>query len=184
MSTSVAANSSPESPAEIGRDIGDWRPEDPRFWADTGAGVARRNLIWSILTEHIGISVWSIWSVLVLFMGPKYGVDPAGKFLLTAVPALVGSMLRLPYTFAVAKFGGRNWTMFSALVLLAPVIATALVFKPGVSYTTLLLVAALAGFGGGNIGVAGVQLVGLLVLATAGKTHPRLVLGIYDRLGR
>ena len=33
--------------------------------------------------------------------------------------------------------------------------------------------------GGGNIGVAAVQLVGLLVLATVGAAHPRLVAGVY-----
>jgi NNP family nitrate/nitrite transporter-like MFS transporter len=33
--------------------------------------------------------------------------------------------------------------------------------------------------GGGNLGVAAVQLVGLLVLAVAGAGHPRLVAGIY-----
>jgi NNP family nitrate/nitrite transporter-like MFS transporter len=33
--------------------------------------------------------------------------------------------------------------------------------------------------GGGNIGVAVVQLAGLAVLATAGKGHPRVMLGIY-----
>jgi NNP family nitrate/nitrite transporter-like MFS transporter len=208
VSATDTATRVPDSPARVGRDIGDWRPEDPQFWAATGARIARRNLIWSIVTEHVGFSVWSVWSVLVLFMGPKYGVDPAGKFLLTAVPALVGSVLRLPYTFAVARFGGRNWTIFSALVLLVPMIITAIVFKPGVSYSTLLVAAALAGFGGGNfassmaninafypdrrkgwalglnagggnIGVAAVQLVGLAVLATEGKTHPRLVLGLY-----
>jgi NNP family nitrate/nitrite transporter-like MFS transporter len=36
--------------------------------------------------------------------------------------------------------------------------------------------------GGGNIGVAAVQLVGLLVLATAGSDHPRVVLAIYAPL--
>jgi NNP family nitrate/nitrite transporter-like MFS transporter len=33
--------------------------------------------------------------------------------------------------------------------------------------------------GGGNIGVAAVQLAGLAVLATAGKAHPRILVGIY-----
>jgi NNP family nitrate/nitrite transporter-like MFS transporter len=192
----------------VGRQIDDWRPEDPAFWSETGSRVARRNLIWSIFSEHIGFSVWSVWSVLVLFMGPEYGVSPAGKFLLTATPALVGSVLRLPYTFAIARFGGRNWTIFSALVLLVPIVVTTAIFKPGVSYSTLLVLSALAGVGGGNfassmaninaffpdrhkgwalglnagggnIGVAAVQVVGLGVLATAGKDHPRLVLGIY-----
>ena len=130
--------------------IDDWEPEDPAFWAAGGAAVARRNLIFSILSEHIGFSIWTMWSVLVLFLGPKYGFKPEDKFLLTIVPALVGSVLRVPYSFAVATFGGRNWTVVSALLLLVPTIATLLVLEPGGSLNTLLLVSALAGVGGGN----------------------------------
>jgi len=188
--------------------IADWRPEDPAFWAERGAGIARRNLIFSIFSEHIGFSVWTMWSVLVLFLGPKYGVDPAGKFLLTAVPALVGSVLRIPYTFAVARFGGRNWTIVSASLLLIPAVLAAFLIRPGVSYSTLVLLAAVAGVGGGNfassmaninafypdrlkgwalginagggnLGVAAVQLVGLFVLAVFGAGHPGIVAGIY-----
>ncbi len=33
--------------------------------------IAKRNLIFSIFSEHIGFSIWSLWSVLVLFMGPE-----------------------------------------------------------------------------------------------------------------
>jgi NNP family nitrate/nitrite transporter-like MFS transporter len=188
--------------------IDDWRPEDPAFWAEQGAPVARRNLILSILAEHIGFSVWSLWSVLVLFLGPAYGIDPAGKFLLTAVPTLVGAALRIPYSFAVARFGGRNWTIFSASLLLVPALLAAFLIKPGVSYSTLLILAAVAGVGGGNfassmtninafypdrlkgwalgvnagggnLGVAAVQLVGLLVLAVWGAGHPGIVAGVY-----
>lgn len=188
--------------------IDDWRPEDPAFWAAGGARVARRNLVFSIVSEHIGFSVWTMWSVLVLFLGPAYGFAPEDKFLLTIVPALVGSLLRLPYTFAVARFGGRNWTVFSALLLIVPMVAALIVLEPGVSLNTLLVVTALAGVGGGNfassmtninayypdrlkgralglnagggnLGVAAVQLAGLLVLATAGKGHPRVLIGAY-----
>ena len=188
--------------------IDDWRPEDPAFWESTGAPIAKRNLIFSIFSEHIGFSVWTMWSVLVLFLGPAYGIDPAGKFLLTAVPALVGSALRIPYTFAVARFGGRNWTIISASLLLIPAIFASFLIKPGVSYTTLIILAAVAGVGGGNfassmaninayypdrlkgwalginagggnLGVAAVQLVGLFVLAVFGAGHPGLVAGIY-----
>jgi NNP family nitrate/nitrite transporter-like MFS transporter len=199
---------------DTGSWLQDWRPEDPAFWNATGKRVARRNLAFSIFSEHIGFSVWSLWSVLVLFMTPAYGfsADPkhaaAEKFLLTTLPTALGAGLRLPYTFAVAKFGGRNWTVVSAVLLLIPTIAAAFVVEPGASYGTLLLVAALAGVGGGNfassmtninsfypqrlkgialglnagggnIGVAAIQIVALIVLATAGKDHPRLLLGIY-----
>jgi MFS transporter, NNP family, nitrate/nitrite transporter len=212
MTTTAPPPLAPAPPA--GKWIEDWRPEDPEFWETTGKKVARRNLIFSILSEHIGFSIWSLWSVLVLFMTPAYGfsTDPkhaaAEKFLLTTLPTALGAGLRLPYTFAVAKFGGRNWTIVSALLLLVPTITAAFVVKPGVSYDTLLIVAAIAGVGGGNfassmtninsfypqrlkglalglnagggnIGVAVIQIVGLIVLASAGKGHPRLLLGIY-----
>ncbi|MFD3513453.1 nitrate/nitrite transporter [Streptomyces sp. NPDC058657] len=216
MTTSVRTPQNPQNPQNPqapapGRSrpaIEEWRPEDPAFWAATGAKIARRNLLFSVFSEHIGFSVWSLWSVLVLFLGPEYGIDPAGKFVLTAVPTLLGAALRLPYTFAVAVFGGRNWTVISALALLLPALLTAYVLEPGVSYSTLLWVAAVAGIGGGNfassmaninafypqhlkgralginagggnLGVPAVQLLGLLVLATAGASHPRLVPLIY-----
>jgi NNP family nitrate/nitrite transporter-like MFS transporter len=106
--------------------------------------------VFSVLSEHIGFSVWTLWSVLVLFMGPEYGIDAAGKFFLVSVPTLVGAVLRLPYTFAVAKFGGRNWTIVSAALLLIPTILAAIVMHPGTSYTTFMVVACFAGLGGGN----------------------------------
>ncbi|MGY1729629.1 nitrate/nitrite transporter [Geodermatophilus sp. SYSU D01062] len=199
----------PPSPPRGGRWIDDWRPEDPRFWETTGRRVARRNLFFSVFSEHVGFSIWSLWSVVVLFLPePVFGIDPAGKFLLTTLPTALGAAVRLPYTFAVATFGGRNWTIVSAALLLVPTVATAVVLEPGVSYTTLLVVSCLAGVGGGNfassmaninafypdrlkgwalglnagggnLGVPVIQLVGLLVLATAGVEHPRIVLLVY-----
>src|SRR5580765_5453800 len=133
-----------------GRWIDDWRPEDLDFWNTKGRAIAGRNLLFSVLSEHIGFSVWSMWSVIVLFMGPEWGIDPAGKFLLTALPTLAGAALRLPYTFAVATFGGRNWTIVSALLLLIPTTLIAIFLVPGTSYTTLLIISTFAGFGGGN----------------------------------
>ncbi|MFJ9829376.1 nitrate/nitrite transporter [Streptomyces sp. NPDC101160] len=191
-----------------GRWIEHWEPEDQTFWQERGERTARRNLWFSVLSEHIGFSVWSLWSVMVLFMGPRYGIDPAGKFFLIATATLVGAVVRVPYTFAVARFGGRNWTVFSALLLLLPTGLAYSVMEPGTSYGTFLLVAALTGVGGGNfassmtninaffplrkkgwalglnagggnIGVPVVQLVGLLVIGTAGALHPRIVLGVY-----
>lgn len=191
-----------------GRWIDHWDPEDEGFWQRTGSAIARRNLWQSIFSEHIGFSIWTIWSVLVLFMGPEYGFTAAQKFFLVAVPTLVGSILRLPYTFAVARFGGRNWTIFAASLLIVPTILAMVVLEPGVSYTTLLVVAAVAGVGGGNfassmaninaffpekekgwalglnagggnLGVPVAQLLGLLVIATLGAGYPRVLLAIY-----
>jgi NNP family nitrate/nitrite transporter-like MFS transporter len=189
-----------------GRWIQHWDPEDETFWKETGEPIARRNLFFSVLSEHIGFSVWTLWSVLVLFMGPEYGLTPADKFLLTSVVTLVGAVVRVPYTFAVAVFGGRNWTIISAGLLLVPTVAAFTVMEPGTSFSTFLLVGLLAGIGGGNfassmtninaffplrkkgwalglnagggnIGVPVIQLVALAIIGAGGG--PRVLLGIY-----
>ncbi|MER5521011.1 nitrate/nitrite transporter [Streptomyces sp. NPDC002763] len=194
------------APTSRSRWIQEWDPEDEAFWNATGEKVARRNLIFSVLSEHIGFSIWTMWSVLVLFMGPEYGLTPADKFLLTSVVTLVGAVVRVPYTFAVALFGGRNWTIISAALLLVPTVAAFAVMKPGTSFNTFLLIGLLAGIGGGNfassmtninaffplkkkgwalglnagggnIGVPVIQLVTLAIIGAGGG--PRVLLGIY-----
>ncbi|HEU5056743.1 MAG TPA: MFS transporter [Kofleriaceae bacterium] len=140
------------TPRRTGRWIDDWRPEDPEFWEQTGRRVARRNLVWSIFAEHLGFSVWLIWSVSSAFLvATGFDYTPQQLFLLVALPNLVGSLLRLPYTFAVPKFGGRNWTMVSAALLLIPTLGFAYaVQRPDTPYWAFCLIAATAGLGGGN----------------------------------
>jgi NNP family nitrate/nitrite transporter-like MFS transporter len=146
----TVTGAAPASPG--GRWITDWRPEDEAFWAETGRPVARRNLIWSIFAEHLGFSVWLIWSVSSAFLlAQGFTFTPQQLFFLVAVPNLVGALLRLPYTFAVPKFGGRNWTMVSAALLLVPTLLFAYAVQhPGTPYWAFCLIAATAGFGGGN----------------------------------
>ncbi|MCZ8379935.1 NarK/NasA family nitrate transporter [Mycobacterium sp. CPCC 205372] len=190
--------------------ITDWDPEDVVAWEAGNKQIARRNLIWSVAAEHIGFSIWSIWSVMVLFMPESvYGFSAGDKFLLGATATLVGACLRIPYTLATSTFGGRNWTVFSAFVLLIPTVGTMLLLaNPGLPLWPYLLCAALAGFGGGNfassmtninafypqrlkgwalglnagggnIGVPMIQLVGLLVIAAAGNRQPYWVCAVY-----
>ncbi|MFC8364784.1 nitrate/nitrite transporter [Streptomyces griseorubiginosus] len=202
----TAPSTAPAPRNRGGRWIEHWDPEDETFWKETGEKVAKRNLYFSVLSEHIGFSIWTLWSVLVLFMGPEYGLTPADKFMLTSMVTLVGAVVRVPYTFAVAMFGGRNWTIISAGLLLIPSIAAFAVMKPGTSFSTFLVVGLLAGIGGGNfassmtninaffplrkkgwalglnagggnIGVAAIQLVALAVIGASGG--PRVLLGIY-----
>jgi NNP family nitrate/nitrite transporter-like MFS transporter len=135
-----------------GRWIEGWDPEDPTFWADGGRRIARRNLAGSVFAEFLGFGVWAVWSIVVPQLhaaGFRFTVDQ--MFWLISVPSLVGATLRLPYTFAVPRFGGRNWTIVSALLLLLPTSAIAwAVQRPGTSFTVMLAIAALAGVGGGN----------------------------------
>lgn len=134
--------------------ISDWRPDDPAFWTSTGRRVARRNLVFSILAEHVGFSVWALWSVIVVALPPAdfpFIADVDKKFWLVALPNLIGALMRLPYTVAVTRFGGRNWTTVSALMLLIPVaLCLYCVTHPGTPYWFFLLSAVTAGLGGGN----------------------------------
>jgi nitrate/nitrite transporter NarK len=65
-------------------------------------------------------------------------------------------VLRCRTRFAVARFGGRNWTIVSAALLLVPTLLAAVVMCVPV-----------------------IQLVGLAIIATAGTGAPRILLGIY-----
>jgi NNP family nitrate/nitrite transporter-like MFS transporter len=132
--------------------ISGWAPEDDKFWESEGKFVARRNLIFSILAEHLGFSIWLIWSIVATKLpaaGFHYSTDQL--FQLVALPGLIGSLMRFPYTFAVTTFGGRNWTIVSAALLFIPTIALAyFVTQPDTSFEVMLVVAATAGLGGGN----------------------------------
>src|ERR1700691_211085 len=132
--------------------ISEWRPEDTDFWNSTGKFIARRNLIWSIVAEHSGFSIWLIWSIVATKL-PQAGFHftPQQLFQLVALPGLIGALMRFPYTFAVATFGGRNWTIFSASVLFIPTLLLAyFVTQPGTPFWEMMLVSATAGLGGGN----------------------------------
>ncbi len=135
-----------------GRWIDEWHPEDETFWAETGARIAKRNLVWSIFAEHLGFSVWLIWSVSSAFLlAQGFDFTPQQLFLLVAIPNLVGALIRVPYTLAVSKLGGRNWTMISAALLLVPTLSFAhFVTRPETPYAVFCVIAATAGFGGGN----------------------------------
>ncbi len=132
--------------------IEDWNPEDDAFWEREGKAVARRNLIFSIFAEFLGFLVWVLWSVTAARLNEAgFNFSTGQLFTLVAVPALVGATVRFPYTLAVPRFGGRNWTTVSALLLLIPTVLLAvLVSNPSTPYWLFLLGAAAAGLGGGN----------------------------------
>ncbi len=139
--------------------IDHWEPDDEAFWERTGKRVARRNLAISIFAEHFGFCIWVLWTIVVINLA-NVGITMslAEAFWLTAVPNLIGAALRIPYTFAVPRFGGRAWTAVSAALLLVPALLVAVVVPSGwlaershdTQFWVLLACAATAGVGGGN----------------------------------
>jgi NNP family nitrate/nitrite transporter-like MFS transporter len=142
-----------------GRWIDDWRPEEDAFWEQTGKTIARKNLVFSIFAENLGFSIWVLWTIIVINLA-NIGITMSlsEQFWMIALPNLVGSTLRIPYTFAVPRFGGRAWTTFSATLLLVPALLLAVVVPSGwladqahdTQFWVLLGCAAVAGVGGGN----------------------------------
>ena len=161
MSTTTegAAASASEKASRNGRWIDHWEPENEQFWEASGKRIARKNLALSIFAENLGFSIWVLWTIVVInlvHVGIVLSVPQ--QFWLTAVPNLVGATLRIPYTFAVPKFGGRAWTTVSAGLLLIPVSLLAFLVpsgwlasqSPGTQFWVLLACSATAGVGGGN----------------------------------
>ncbi|MBD8506648.1 NarK/NasA family nitrate transporter [Hoyosella sp. G463] len=150
-------SASPDATIKGGQWIDHWEPEDKSFWEKTGKKVANRNLWFSVFAEHVGFNVWVLFSVLVTQMGNAGFAFMQGdsavnnQLLLVSIPVLVGATLRIPSTFAVTIFGGRGFTTFSAAMLLIPTFGLAIAFtQPTTPMWVFLVLAGLAGFGGGN----------------------------------
>ncbi|PRY65011.1 NNP family nitrate/nitrite transporter-like MFS transporter [Glaciihabitans tibetensis] len=151
-SVSPTGVSAPGLTFRPGKWIDGWNPEDKNQWENGGAKIAARNLRWSIFAEFLGFVIWQLWSIVVVQLPAAGFTFETGQiFWLISIPSLVGATLRFPYTFMVPKFGGRNWTIISALLLLIPAISLAVaVSNPETPFGVMLFIAALAGFGGGN----------------------------------
>ncbi|MFE3541753.1 MFS transporter [Nocardia sp. NPDC059177] len=166
MTATAATGQKPETPSfeyqQKGRWLTQWTPDDPAFWEGGGKRTARKNLWFSVFAENLGFSIWVIWGSIVTAMGSAgFGFlaglgkgDPtavSNALLLTSVPTLVGAALRIPYTFAVPKFGGRAFTSFSAAMLFIPTLGILyFVNQPDTGLWVFLVLASLAGVGGGN----------------------------------
>jgi len=132
--------------------ISTWEPESPVFWGDGGRDTATRNLWISIPALALAFAVWMVWSVVVVNLpaiGFQYSTNQL--FWLTALPGLSGATLRIFYSFMVPIFGGRKWTTISTASLLIPAIGIGFAVQDtSTGYPTMLVLALLCGFGGGN----------------------------------
>ena len=119
-----------------------WEPDDPAFWKQRGARIARRNLWISIPALMLAFCVWLLWSVVVVNLNRAgFSLTKDQMFWLTALPALSGATLRIFYSFLVPIVGGRRWTALSTASLLVPAIGMGIALRdPSTSYGTGLAV--------------------------------------------
>ena len=129
-----------------------WTPEDKAFWEQEGQAIARINLWISVPALFLAFAIWQVWSVVAVnlpALGFRYTTDQL--FWLAAAPALSGATLRIFYSFMVPLVGGRRWTAISTASLLIPAIGIGIAVQDNTTpYPTMLVLALLCGFGGGN----------------------------------
>ena len=136
----------------LGKTLAVWTPEDKAFWQQQGKAIATINLWISVPSLFLAFAVWQLWSAVAVNL-PALGFKftPNELFWLAAAPGLSGATLRIFYSFMVPVFGGRRWTAISTASLLIPAIGIGIAVQdPKTSYATLLTLALLCGFGGGN----------------------------------
>ena len=135
-----------------GRTLDIWTPEDKAFWEREGEAIARLNLWISVPALFVAFAIWQVWSVVAVnlpSLGFRYSTNQL--FWLAAAPALSGATLRIFYSFMVPLVGGRRWTAISTASLLIPALGIGFAVQDNTtSYPTMLLLALLCGFGGGN----------------------------------
>ncbi|MGA8049687.1 MAG: NarK family nitrate/nitrite MFS transporter [Burkholderiales bacterium] len=137
---------------QLGKTLAVWTPEDKAFWQQQGKAIATINLWISVPSLFLAFAVWQMWSAVAVNL-PALGFKFTSNelFWLAAAPGLSGATLRIFYSFMVPVFGGRRWTAISTASLLLPAIGIGIAVQdPTTSYATLLGLALLCGFGGGN----------------------------------
>lgn len=129
-----------------------WDPENQDFWSKVGRKIAYRNLTISTISLFLSFAVWMLWSAVAVNLNNiGFSFTTEELFTLAALPGLSGATLRIVYSFVVPIFGGRNWTVFSTLLLLIPALGIGLaVQNKETPFETMALLAMLCGLGGGN----------------------------------
>ncbi len=140
------------NPYAGGRTIDDWRPEDERFWEQTGKKVAYRNLWISIPALLCGFAVWGMWGIItVQMLNLGFPFTQAELFTLTAIAGISGATMRIPASFLIRMAGGRNTIFLTTAMLLAPAIGTGVALQhPEWPLWVFQLMALWSGVGGGN----------------------------------
>ncbi len=129
-----------------------WTPEDNAFWESQGSRVAWRTLWITTFCLTLSFATWFMVSAIVVKLtGVGYKFDTQQLFWLNAMPGLAAGTLRIIHTFLIPVFGTRKTIAVSTLLLLIPSIGWGMaVSRSDTSFATFMVLAFLAGLGGGN----------------------------------
>ena len=129
-----------------------WEPENEKFWNETGSKIAWRTLTLTTISLILSFATWFVMSVLVVRL-PAIGFhfDTMQLFWLAAMPGLAGGTLRIFHTFLIPMYGTRLVIGVATLLKIIPCIGLAFaVMNPETPFWMFILLALLAGMGGGD----------------------------------
>ncbi|HLC08612.1 MAG TPA: MFS transporter [Methyloceanibacter sp.] len=129
-----------------------WAPEEAVFWNTTGKNLAWRTLGITTANLTLAFIVWFLVSALVVRLpGIGFNLSSSQLFWLAALPGLAGGTFRVIHTFMVPLYGTRHVVAVSTLLLLIPAVGWFFAVQdPTTPYWVLVVLALLAGLGGGN----------------------------------
>ena len=145
----MATPTAPEAPVRRGADwLESWAPEDPEAW---DSGRAWKTLWVTTFSLTLGFITWFLVSALAPVLNNiGYDLSTSQLYWLTAMPGLAGGSLRLVWMFLPPVIGTRKLVWMSTLLFLFPLVGWGIaVQNPDTPYVTLLLLAVMAGVGGG-----------------------------------
>lgn len=129
-----------------------WKPENQQFWNKEGKKIAFRNLYASVSVLIVAFMAWMVWSSYVVYLQQiRKDFSSTQLYWLTALPLLSAGILRIFYSFAVSKFGGKNFIFLSTAIILLPMsmlLYTA--YNPNIDYSFYIACSILTGLPGAN----------------------------------
>jgi len=132
--------------------IQSWEPENEEFWNTVGKPIAWRTLWVTTFNLTLAFIAWFVVSAAVVRL-PNIGFDlnKTQLFWLAAMPGLSAGTLRLMHMFLIPIYGTRKVVTVSTLLLIIPLVGWGMaVQNPATPNGVLMLLAFLAGLGGGN----------------------------------
>lgn len=129
-----------------------WEPDNPVFWKETGSRIAWRTLTITTIALTLSFATWFMLSAVVVRI-PQIGFqfNTMQLFWLAAMPGLAGGTFRIVHTFLIPIYGTRHVITATTFLKLIPCIGIGLaVMNPATPFWVFIVLALLAGFGGGD----------------------------------
>jgi len=108
-------------------------------------------LLFSFLYFDVSFMVWVLLGVLGVYVSKDFGLSPAQKGLLAALPILGGSIARFPMGLLVDRIGPKKTGILGQIVVMIPLLWA---WQSGTSYPQVLALGLLLGVAGGSFAVA------------------------------